>query len=248
MVVLTFCIVTTYYYILIVATFGGHPGTERGKTIHINSHPKEARIIYASGKLIVVKNLEDPSDCFIYRGHSYPTTVAKFSPNGYWVASADTSGKVRVWSWDNPEHILKIEVPALGGSISDLDWDMESKRIVVCGESGGLMVKCFQWDTGNSLGEMVGHSKKVNSVAYKPTRPFRVFTGGEDFKTVHYAGPPFKMDHSNTCHTNFVNCVRYSPDGSKVVSVGSDKKIQFYDGATGQPTTSIVPTGMMVSD
>lgn len=43
---------------------------------------------YYSGKYIVVKNINDPSDCFIYRGHSQPTTVAKFSPNGYWVASA----------------------------------------------------------------------------------------------------------------------------------------------------------------
>ena len=25
-------------------------------------------------------------------------------------------------------------------------------------------------------------------------------------------------------HTNFVNCVRYSPDGSRFVSVSSDKK------------------------
>lgn len=57
---------------------------------------------------------------------------------------------------------------------------------------------------------------------------------------VFAAGPPFKLEHSNSCHSNFVNCIRYSPDGSKAVSVGSDKKIQFYDGATGQPTTEVV--------
>jgi len=222
-----------------VQTIGPNPSTERGKTVHINAHPKESRIIYTSGKLVVVRNLDDPNDCFVYRGHSHPTTVAKFSPNGYWVASADTAGKVRVWSWDNPEHLMKIEVPALGGVILDLDWDFESKRIVVSGESGGMMVKAFQWDTGNSMGEMVGHIKRVGSVAYKPTRPFRVMTGGEDFKTIVYAGPPFKLDHSNTAHTNYVNCVRFSPDGSKAVSVGSDKRIQFYDGKTGEPTTDI---------
>lgn len=101
------------------------------------------------------------------------------------------------------------------------------------------MVKCFQWDTGNSMGEMVGHNKRVTSVCYKPTRPFRILTGSEDFKTICYQGPPFKLDHSNAVHSNFVNCVRYSPDGSKAVSVSSDKKIQFYDGATGNPTTEI---------
>ena len=35
------------------------------------------------GKYIVVRNLDNPADTFIYRGHAAPTTVAKFSPNGF---------------------------------------------------------------------------------------------------------------------------------------------------------------------
>ena len=35
-------------------------------------------------------------------------------------------------------------------------------------------------------------------------------------------------------HTNYVNCVRYSPDGSVFCSVGSDKKIILYEGKEGQ--------------
>ena len=44
----------------------------------------------------MVRNLEDPSDCFVYHGHNHPVTVAKFSPSGYWVASADDTGKVKL--------------------------------------------------------------------------------------------------------------------------------------------------------
>ena len=62
--------------------------------------------------------------------------------------------------------------------------------------------------------------------------------GSEDFSTNFYAGPPFKLDHSNIVHTNFVNCVRYSPDSKYIVSIGSDRKIQIYDGDLGKPTTS----------
>ena len=184
--------------------------------------------------------MDDPSDCFIYRGHAYPTTVAKFSPNGFWVASADTSGKIRVWAWDNPEHLTKLDTQIFAGSVLDLDWDMESKKIVACGEGSGIMVKAFTWDTGNSVGEMVGHNKRILSVAYKPTRPFKIMTASEDSKTIFYAGPPFKLAHSNSEHTNFVTCVRYSPDGSRIVSVASDKKIQFYDGTTGLPNGSVI--------
>lgn len=34
-------------------------------------------------------------------------------------------------------------------------------------------------------------------------------------------------------HSNFVNCIRYSPDGSKFITVSSDKKGIVYDGKTG---------------
>lgn len=219
---------------------GANPSTARGSGVHLNAHPKENKIIYCSGKYVIVRSLDDPSDCFVYRGHSHPTTVAKFSPNGFWVASADLSGKVRIWSWDNPEHILKVEVPVFSGPVRDIDWDFESKKVVAVGEGAGLMAKVFVWDTGNSTGDIVGHMKPVLSCAYKPTRPFKILTASEDMKTIQHTGPPFKLDHSNVCHTNFVNCVRYSPDGQFAISVGSDKKIQLYDGTTGVPSGEIV--------
>ena len=111
-------------------SIGPNPATERGRGFHLNSHPKQPLLIYPSAKYIVVKNINNPNDCFIYRGHAHPTTCAKFSPNGFWVASADVSGKVRVWSWDNPEHLTKLETTVFSGPVFDLDWDMEAKKIV----------------------------------------------------------------------------------------------------------------------
>eukprot|EP01032_Pedospumella_encystans_P007894 gene7894-9411_t len=216
-----------------------NPTTERGASLQVSAHPTLPLIIYPSGKFIVVRNLNDPADSFIYRGHGHATTVAKFSPNGFWVASADVSGKVRVWSWDNPEHLTKLETSVFAARVYDLDWDSESKKLAVCGDGTGILVKCITWDTGNTAGEMVGHNKRVLSVSYKPTRPFRILTGSEDFRTIVYAGPPFKLDHSMNSHTNFVNCVRYSPDGNRAVSVSTDKKIQVYDGKTGEPSGEI---------
>lgn len=35
-------------------------------------------------------------------------------------------------------------------------------------------------------------------------------------------------------HSNFVNCIRFSPDGSKFISVSSDKKGILFDGKTGE--------------
>lgn len=51
----------------------------------------------------------------------------------------DTSGKVRVWSWDNPEHMTKLETPVFSGEVKDLDWDSESKKIVAVGDGSPMV-------------------------------------------------------------------------------------------------------------
>ena len=42
-------------------------------------------------------------------------------------------------------------------------------------------------------------------------------------------------------HSNFVNCVRFSPDGSKFVSTGSDKKGILFDGQSGEKIGEFLP-------
>lgn len=49
-----------------------------------------------------------------------------------------------------------------------------------------------------------------------------------------HQGPPFKFSRSHNTHSNFVNCVRYSPDGEWVVSAGSDSKLCLYEGKDGE--------------
>lgn len=90
------------------------------------------------------------------------------------------------------------------------------------------------WDSGTNVGEFDGHSRRVLSCAFKPTRPFRIVTCGEDFLVNFYEGPPFKFKQSHRDHSNFANCVRYSPDGNKFISVSSDKKGIIYDGKSGE--------------
>ena len=53
-----------------------------------------------------------------------------------------------------------------------------------------------RWDSGSNVGEFDGHSKRVLSCAFKPTRPFRIVTCGEDFLVNFYEGPPFKFKQS----------------------------------------------------
>ena len=56
--------------------------------------------------------------------------VAKYSPSGFYIASADKSGKVRIWDTVNKEHILKNEFQPISGPIKDLAWSSDNQRSV----------------------------------------------------------------------------------------------------------------------
>ena len=60
-----------------------------------------------------------------------------------------------MWDLAGEDQILKLETKALGGRINDLDWDMESKRIVVGGDGRDRFAAAFSFDTGSSVGELV---------------------------------------------------------------------------------------------
>lgn len=215
-------------------TYACTPSTERGRGILISGDSKSNTITYTNARSVIMMNLQNPLQVSVYGEHAYPATVARFSPNGEWVASADVSGTVRIWGTRN-EFVLKKEFRVLSGRIDDLQWSPDGIRIVACGEAkGNSFVRAFMWDSGTNVGEFDGHSRRVLSCAYKPTRPFRIVTCGEDFLVNFYEGPPFRFKQSHRDHSNFVNCVRYSPDGSKFATVSSDKKGIIFDGKTGE--------------
>ncbi|PIA63699.1 hypothetical protein AQUCO_00201209v1 [Aquilegia coerulea] len=214
-------------------TYACAPSTERGRGILISGDLKSNSIIYCNGRSVIIRYLDKPLEVSIYGEHAYQVTVARFSPNGEWIASADVAGNVRIWGVHN-EHVLKNEFRVLSGRIDDLQWSPDCQRIVASGDGKGKsFVRAFMWDSGTNVGEFDGHSRRVLSCAFKPTRPFRIVTCGEDFLVNFYEGPPFKFKLSHREHSNFVNCVRFSPDGSKFITVSSDKKGLVYDGKTG---------------
>lgn len=90
------------------------------------------------------------------------------------------------------------------------------------------------------MGEISGHSSVINSVSVRQQRPLRAATGSDDASMVFLHGAPFKFaDKVGDRHKGYVYGVAFSPDGEYLVSVGADKRIQLYDGKTGEPTKDI---------
>lgn len=90
-----------------------------------------------------------------------------------------------------------------------------------------------------TCGELAQHTRgRCSSCDVKPNRPMRIISGGMDDSRVYWnAGPPFKrvVDGVPTEDVHVkgsVNAVRFSANGTMVVSAGADKTVAVYDGKT----------------
>ena len=132
--------------------------------------------------------------------------------------------------------MTKGEYAIISGRINDIAWDGDSQRIIAVGHGKQRYGHCITADSGNSVGEITGHSAQVNSVSIRQQRPLRAATAGDDKNLVFYHGAPFKFNSmpGRGNHSNYVYGVAFSPDGSQVISVGADRKMLLYDGKTGE--------------
>uniref|UniRef100_A0A6B2L0E5 Uncharacterized protein n=1 Tax=Arcella intermedia TaxID=1963864 RepID=A0A6B2L0E5_9EUKA len=178
----------------------------------------------------------------MYSEHRYETTCARLAPSGFYVCSTDKSGRLLIWDCVGTDKVIKLDKQTIG-TVYDIAWTEDSKRVAVGGAGREKMGEVFLFDSGSSVGEITGHAQPITSLDIKQTRPYRLATGSEDFKLNWFEGPPFKFKASTTQHTRYVNCVRFSPDGNKVFTAGSDKKCFIYDGKDCKPIGELSSEG-----
>lgn len=210
------------------------PSTERARRTPLVYDSNKNLIAYGSGKLVIVRSVELPDIAhLVYGEHLSPVTTLEFSPSGFYIASGDSSGQVRVWNTVGDEIVTKGPYQATSGKLNGIAWCHESSRILAVGDGKERFGHGFTADSGNTIGEISGHSAEINAVAIKPNRPMRAVTVGEDGNTVFYEGPPFRFSRSVSKHTNSVSDVAFSPDGSFFITGGCDRKLGLYDGNSG---------------
>uniref|UniRef100_A0A0K0FLN7 Actin-interacting protein 1 n=1 Tax=Strongyloides venezuelensis TaxID=75913 RepID=A0A0K0FLN7_STRVS len=220
--------------------FASLPRTIRGLPLSLSSSPDGTKFIYCNGNSVFIREVENISDCDIYTEHSTLTTAARYANSGFYIASGDQTGKVRIWDTTQSTHILKAEYPVIGGPIRDIAWNDDSKRIAVVGEGRERFGHVFLFDTGTSNGNLSGQSRAMTSIDFKPSRPYRLVSTSEDNTVAMFEGPPFKFKTLFREHSNFAQCVRYNKDGSLFASCSSDGKIIIYDGTDGTKSSELI--------
>lgn len=207
------------------------PFTNRGSHVNLGGDPKGKNFLYVNGNNVFIRDIENPSIVDVFAQHSYPTTCAKYSPSGFYIASGDNHGNLKIWDTVNPEHLVKYEYVPISGPIKDIAWTEDSKRIVLVGQGMQKHGAAIIVDTGTSVGN-IDLNKQANSCDVRQTRPYRAITGSDDYRVHFFEGPPFKYKCRLSKHTNWVLCTRFSPDGTLFSSSGSDGQCFLYDGKT----------------
>lgn len=214
-------------------TLASIPQIERGYGYIMNADGKKGdRLLYCNKKSVFIRSLADTTKSGIFAGeHKGNCKVAVSSPNGEYIASGDDQGRMLIWGQGN--QMIKSDFP-INKCINDIAWDSDGKRLICAGNGSDALAKAVAWDTGSALGSVGGNLKTLLSCDYRKERPFRVVTGGEDMKVGIYEGPPFKqMGEFRTEHSNYINKIRYAPDGLNFATCSSDKSIKIYEGKEG---------------
>ncbi|CAF1299485.1 unnamed protein product [Didymodactylos carnosus] len=223
----------------LISIFPSLPGTKSGQAVLLGNDPKGNTFLYTNGNSVFIRNIDDPSICDVYTEHSTTVLCAKYAPSGYHIASADQHGMIRIWNAKNREHLSKNVIKPTDDCIKDLAWTPDNQKILIGVNGKEKFGQAFTADTGNIIGEIVGMRKAINSVDFKPTRPFRAITGSEDNSVSFFDVPSTQLKTTLLNHEKSVYGVQYCPDGEKFASSSADGRVFLYDGKSGEKKSEL---------
>ncbi len=163
----------------------------------------------------------------VLQGHAGLVEAVVWSPDGRRLATADEHGTVRLWDGANGQELAAL--PGRGPT-----WSPDGRRLATAGGKDGT-VRLWDGSRGQELAVLKGHTGWVWEVAWSPDGR-RLVSSGED-ETVRL------WDGASGQQLALIpgSSPRWSPDGTRLVTVGGeDGTVRLWDGTSGQEL-SILP-------
>ncbi len=174
---------------------------------------------------------------FTYTGHTDWVYDAVWSPDGTRIASSSKDKTVQVWDASDGGHVFTYR--GHSADVYKVAWSPDAKRIASCSKDKTVQI----WDAadGGHVFTYRGHKDQVISVAWSPDGT-RLASGGGDRDETNKARDTTVQvwdaaDGSYVFtyrgHTDSVEAVVWSPDGTRIASASLDKMVQVWDAADG---------------
>ncbi|HEY9674538.1 MAG TPA: NB-ARC domain-containing protein [Waterburya sp.] len=174
-----------------------------------------------------------------FKGHTNAVLSLALSPDRSYLASGHEDQTVRLWDIKSGaivqtlrEHTNRVWSVAFQPATPQQSLVSRARGVLASG-SADYTIKLWDWELGNCLQTLYGHTSWVWSIAFNPNGT-QLASGSYD-QTVKLwnigTGECLKTLQE---HTSPVVCVAYSPDGKLLVSSEFDGIIKLWDTHTGE--------------
>ncbi|HLJ97222.1 MAG TPA: hypothetical protein VKU02_28945, partial [Gemmataceae bacterium] len=166
------------------------------------------------------------------------------SPDGGKIASSSQDGSVTIWDTKTDQELLSI--PAHKNNVRCVAFSPDGEWLASAGRDG--TVKIWDAQTGRNLRTLQGHRDSVHCVAFSSNGKY-LASGDKQGEVKIWDATTSQAAHTllhilrgpDTFpgHETQVNCLAFSPDGQRLASGGSDRRICLWDVRTGQGQCTI---------
>ena len=207
-----------------------NPSVTRGMRVRLACNG--THWFYACKNNVIARSMaNEMADSFVYTEIQDKVTAVVLAPDNERLGVGTETGRFCVLRWTGKKlALVKDHECKLSGAIRAVVWPQQGPNVVVLGESKGTG-SCFDSETGSQRGDVTGFLDTV--LCGFMTKAKVMYTAGQMKEILRhempFKAPPTKVEHP---HTNFVNQMKMSPDGSKFVTVSSDKSICVFETET----------------
>lgn len=148
---------------------------------------------------------------------------ASLSPNGKYIATADSNGIVRIWHQSGQELISQFK--AHQSLVLSVNFSRDGERIVTSGDDGIVRI----WhQSGKLLAEFKSQQGQVRSMNFSSDDK-RIVTAGDDgtVRLWNEFGKPLSLNFK--AHESRVWSVIFSPNRQQIVTSGDDSIVKIWN-------------------
>jgi WD40 repeat protein len=172
---------------------------------------------------------------FPNHGHDGPIAGVAFSPDGRWLASGATDGRVCLWDLTRrPSRESGLSVQELSGhtaAVLTMAFSPDG-RLLASGSMDGT-IRLWDIADGREVHVLAGHSTVTALLAFSPDGQ-TVAGGGQDGTVSLWDVKTGQPKEPLRWHVGTVRPVAFSPDGRWLASGGADKTVQLVEPASGR--------------